>query len=425
MPRIDGVNKPKPPAKINWIRCPGEVVEVDSLTPDPDNARLHPEANLESIKESLSRHGQLKPLVVRAENRVVVAGNGTLEAAKALGWTEIAVNLVDLSHLEAMGYGLADNRTAELAVWDVEVVARLARLQQEAGENPIGWTAEDLVALRMGAPVGDVDKIPPIPANPVTRLGDLWILGEHRILCGDSACREHVGKLLGKHKASLMATDPPYGVAFGEANHNPRSKSWAPIVGDKRAGGGMRSWLAGAIKCWIPSIRMDSAVYVWSAPLAEGHRCYEALIDAGLHVQSQIVWVKNVFNLGQADYQWKHEPCWYAFFKGHKHRWYGGRDKTTTWEVKRLPTSAYLHPAQKPVELYEIPLENHTTAGDIVVDPFLGSGTQLIAAQKLRRVCYAMELDPTYVDVSLRRWSEYTGLDPVRERDGAKFSELV
>ena len=150
MPRIDGVDKQKPPARINWIRCPGEVVEVESLVFDPDNARLHPEPNLVSIRESLSRYGQLKPLVVRAESRHVVAGNGTLEAAKGLGWTELAVNLVDLTHLEAMGYGLADNRTAELAEWDVEVVSRLARLQQEAGETPIGWSQEQLVTLRLG-----------------------------------------------------------------------------------------------------------------------------------------------------------------------------------------------------------------------------------------------------------------------------------
>ncbi len=243
-------------------------------------------------------------------------------------------------------------------------------------------------------------------------------------MCGDSASEDDVRTLMRNDIASLMATDPPYGVRFGEGNYNPRAKQWDAIEGDARDEQGLRSWFASVLHVWLPRVRRDSTVYVWGAPLSAGHRLYEAIEDVGLHVQGQIIWVKDVFALGQADFQWCHEICWYAFFRGQNHRWYGGRDKRTTWQVKKVANSAYLHPAQKPVELYERPIEYGTLVSDVVAEPFCGSGTQIIAAEKLDRTCLAMEIDQTYCDVSLTRWAAYTGRDPVRESDGVTWSSL-
>ncbi|MDE2104732.1 MAG: site-specific DNA-methyltransferase [Patescibacteria group bacterium] len=273
-------------------------------------------------------------------------------------------------------------------------------------------------------PVDPADDAPPPPKIARCRRGDIWTLGRHRLMCGDSANASDVLLLVQDQKLSLMATDPPYGVRFGEANHNPRAKQWDAIEGDAREGQLLRRWFASVLLVWLPMIRRDSAFYVWSASLKEGHRLYEAVEDAGLHVQGQVVWIKNVFALGQADYQWCHEPCWYAFFKGENHRWYGGRDKRTTWEVKKLANSSYLHPAQKPVELYARPIEWNTEKGDAIAEPFAGSGTQFIAAESLGRTCIGMEIDPVYCDVTLRRWAIYTGGDPVREHDSKKWSQL-
>jgi DNA modification methylase len=420
------VHRPKK-GPINNIRCEGKVVLISSLTPDPVNARHHPDRNIEAIEDSLNMYGQMSPVTVRKENMTVMKGNGTMSVAKKLGWTKIAVSIISMTEVEAAGYGLADNRTAELATWDFEVVSKLDKLLQEAGQTSIGWSGEELAVMRMRMmpKVTDPDKVPEPPKTPVSKLGDLWILGEHRLLCGDSGDATSIKRLMNGKKGCLVATDPPYGVAFVGAKYNPRAKSWDGIKGDEVQGDALRIWVADLLKLWIGHTRKDAAFYLWTAAMAEGHRTYEAILDAGLHVQSQIIWVKNCFAMGQADYQWKHEQCYYAFFKGEKHRWYGERDKTTVWDVKRIATSAYLHPMQKPVELYQYPMEYNTKAGDIVAEPFSGSGTQLIAAQNLGRVCYAMELDPVYVDVALQRWADYTEGDPIRERDGASFKKLV
>lgn len=413
MPKLSAQPAAEPAKRINNIApsLAALVVDIASLKPDPDNARVHGDVNMSAIKASLDRYGQLSPVVVRKGNRTVMSGNGRLRAAKELGWTKIAAVFHDMDDVTAAGYGLADNRTAELAEWDAATVRRLDALIRDAGEGSIGWTAEQIRALRVAEHEGrvDPDSIPPQPP-PVAKLGDLWLLGRHRLLCGDSLDPKAVARLMDGSKAVLMATDPPYGVDFGKANYCPTAKQWGAIKGDQREGGDLRIWLSDVLKLWLGVMDDAAAYYVWSASLAEGHRFYEAIIDAGLHVQSQIIWVKNRFALGQADYQWMHEPAWYAFRKGAKHHWLGGRDKTTVWDVSKVTNSEYLHPTQKPVELFKRPMIHHTLADDICAEPFSGSGSQLIAAEVTGRVCYAMELDPRWVDVAVKRWELHTGL---------------
>lgn len=401
------------------------IVPIDSLTPDPNNARLHPDRNLESIMDSLAFYGQVKPVVVRDQTGVVMAGNGTMAAAKAMGWTKLAAIRVPMTDAEAAGYGLADNRTAELARWDFEVVARLDRIISEAGGQNVGWSIEELTALRMDLVPRHVspDKIPDTPSIPVSRIGDLWSLGDHRLMCGDATDARLCKKLFGGKRFLLLATDPPYGVDFVGQKYNPRAKAWAGIKGDRVQGEKLESFIETFLAAWIPNADRRSAFYFWTAAMQEGYAALQGIKNAGLHVQSQVIWVKNTLVLGQADYHWKHENCWYAFWKGEKHNWYGGRDKTSVWEVDKVANASYLHPMQKPTKLYETPMEHHTRPGEIVAEPFAGSGTQFIAAQTLGRVCYGMELDPVYCDVTLQRWADFTGLDPLRS-DGASFMGL-
>jgi DNA modification methylase len=222
--------------------------------------------------------------------------------------------------------------------------------------------------------------------------------------------------LMDGRRAVLLATDPPYGVDFKGQKYNPTAKAWDAIEGDRVQGQALREWVAKLLGLWLGYVTEDFAAYLWTAAMAEGHRTYDGIIDAGLHVQGQIIWAKNNFAMGQADYQWKHEQAYYCFHKGKKHRWYGDRDKTTVWEIKRVASADYLHPMQKPVDLYKIPMENHTTTGELVAEPFSGSGTQIIAAEEMGRVCFAMELDPVYCDVAVRRWEEFTGRKAVLVR---------
>ncbi len=408
------------------IRCGGEVVLLDSLAIDPDNARVHPEANMEAIRESLALWGQLKPLVVREENRVVMAGNGTMAAMISLGWKRAAVSLVSMTDAEAIGYALADNRTAELAVWDHEVVARQEALLEELGGDAVGWSDDEVIALRMRGcvPQSKPDNAPELPVTSVSKSGDLWLLGDHRLFCGNAINHEHVEKLLGGTVPFIMVTDPPYGVEY-----NPHWRD--SIVGEfgqrNARGPGV---VNDNIVDWSVAFTMSGAdvVYVWHASwfIAETQ---QAIIKAGYLPRSLVIWVKQHFSISQGHYHWKHEPCWYAVKKGKTAKWSGDRKQTTVWEISSLNPAGRVedrmsHGTQKPVECMRRPIRNHGGPGDHVYDPFVGSGTTIIACQQLGRRCYAMDIDPRYVDVCLQRFLDYTGIDPIREYDGVTFGEL-
>lgn len=252
-----------------------------------------------------------------------------------------------------------------------------------------------------------------------TRSGQLWIIPSkandrsHRLLCGDSADAAAVERLLGAERPALLGTDPPYGVDYRGGRH-PRAVQWTPIANDARSPDDYRDWLASVLRIWIARLSPDAAFYLWSAALkADASR--QALEDVGLHVQSQIVWSKNCFVLGRADYHWRHEAAWYAFRRGAKHRWFGGRKQSTVWPIPRVHALGYLHPMQKPTELYAIPIRNHTLAGEAVAEPFAGSGSQFLAAEAEGRVCLGMEISPDFTAVCLERMA-HAGLTPVLSR---------
>jgi DNA modification methylase len=288
------------------------------------------------------------------------------------------------------------------------------------------WTFEQLEKLKLADHAErqrEEELSLTIPTTPFSKTGDLWLLGGHRLLCGDSTNPNDIAKLMNGEKAVLMATDPPYGVSFKGQKYNPRAKAWDGILGDTKQGDDLEEWLTHCIKQWFPHITKDAAFYFWADCMEPGFSS-QAIKAAGLHVQSQIIWCKNCMVLGQSDYQWRHENAWYAFWKGEQHRWFGGRDKTSVWEVSKVSNAAYVHPMQKPIELFINPIQYHTHIGEIVLEPFSGSGSQFIAAEQLKRWCYGMEMDPVYVDVIVQRWSNYTGLDPIRKSDGASWREL-
>jgi DNA modification methylase len=310
------------------------------------------------------------------------------------------------SHLtgaEATAYAIADNRTAELAEWDEESLAQqLAALQIEDEEllAATGFDEKELEAMSGPAEVEE-DEVPEPPVDPITKPGDLWILGEHRLLCGDSTNADDVERLMAGAKAGMMVTDPPYGV-----NYDPEMRSTAKSVG-KIANDDRASWL----DAW--SLFSGDVAYVWHASLFTSVVLAD-LESAGLRHVSMIIWKKPYATFSMANYHWQHEPCWYCVRPSGRRNWIGSPKESTVWDMTQ-PKDPYgrsgedktPHPTQKPVEAMARPMRNHDH--QIVYDPFLGSGTTLIAAEQLGRKCYGMEISPAYCDVIVKRWETLTG----------------
>lgn len=393
-----------------------EDVPVDTLQFDPANVRKHPEQNLAAIKASLSRFGQQKPIVVGAGN-VVVAGNGTLAAAKALGWRTVKAVRTNLAGAEATAFAIADNRTAELAEWDEAALhQQLAAIAIDDEEllAATGFDEKELAKLAASnAPEVTEDEVPEPPADPITQPGDLWLLGKHRLLCGDSTKAENVQRLMDGQTARLMVTDPPYGVNYDE--------SWRECSSND-FGGHTKGTLQNDDRAdWTEAYQHGKAsiAYVWHAS-SNAHVVRQNLIDTGFEVRQQVMWRKPFGVMSRSAYHWQHEPCWYAVRKGANAAWIGTRTETTVWDatIPNHPMAAdddtrTDHPTQKPVEVMARAIRNHDVP--LVYDPFLGSGTTLIAAEQLGRTCYGMEISPAYCDVIVKRWETLTGQKATRE----------
>ena len=393
-----------------------EDVPVDTLQFDPANVRKHPEANLAAIKASLSRFGQQKPIVVGTGN-VVVAGNGTLAAAKALGWRTVKAVRTTLAGAEATAFAIADNRTAELAEWDeASLHQQLAAIAIDDEEllAATGFDEKELAKLAAAAaPDVTEDEVPEPPADPITQPGDLWVLGNHRLLCGDSTKAEDVERLMDGDTAALMVTDPPYGVNYDE--------SWRECSSND-FGGHTKGTLQNDDRAdWVEAYRLADAsvAYVWHAS-SNAHVVRQNLLDSGFDVRQQVMWRKPFGVMSRSAYHWQHEPCWYAVRKNRNAAWIGTRTETTVWEatIPNHPMAAdddtrTEHPTQKPIEVMARAIRNHDAP--LVYDPFLGSGTTLIAAEQLGRTCYGMEISPAYCDVIVKRWETLTGRKAERQ----------
>jgi len=388
-----------------------EQVAIESLSQDPANVREHDQRNIDAIKASLLRFGQQKPIVVDSDG-VVIAGNGTLGAAKLLGWEKIAVVRTSLEGAEAVAYAIADNRSAELATWDETALALVLDQFDEPQLEAAGFSDEELGEMleRLDPTGGEVEEVEAqmgraeeLNEKWKVKRGDLWHIGNHRLLCGDATSGEDVERLMDGEKANLMVTDPPYGV-----NYNPAWRADAGINVNKDKLGKVTNddqcdWRS----AW--ALFSGNVVYCYHAGLFAGDVA-DSFVSCGFELKSQIIWCKDRFALSRADYHWKHEPCWYLIRKGKRHDWNSDRKQTTLWEINRADDSGHGHGTQKPIECMARPIRNHN--GD-VYDPFLGSGTTMVAAEQLNRKCYGMEIEPKYCAVILERMSDM-GLEPRR-----------
>ncbi len=421
-------------------RSPGleiRKVALDALHLDPANARLHGVGNLEAIKASLLRFGQAEPLVVHKATGRVIGGNGRLVAMRELGWTTCDVVELTMTELQATALAIALNRTAELAEWDHETLARLLTQLRAADDlQGIGFSNDDIDELLSdlggeGSPQ-DIDDPGPgePPTQPVSRPGDLWLLGDHRLLCGDATSASDIARLMNGAQASLLSTDPPYCVDYTGANrpvHNgkPSGKDWSAVYREIDIED-LGDFLRASLEAQLPHVEAHAPFYVWHAHVQQ-HVLAEVLAERDILFHQVIVWVKPTAVFGHSYYQWRHEPCAFGWRKGNRPK-HGMAQMNTVWEVdwegkQRIVGNE--HPTQKPLRLFEIPMELHTRPGDICLEPFSGSGTQILAAERLGRRCFALDLSPAFVDVAVRRWERATGGEATLEGTGEHFSVLA
>jgi DNA modification methylase len=397
-----------------------ERIAIEALSNDPANVRKHSTRNIDAIVGSLRKFGQQKPIVVNGDN-VVVAGNGTLEAAKKLGWKEINIVRTELKGSQATAFAIADNRTAELAEWDTDALAgTLAALQTEDEElaRLTGFDDSEMQKLideSCGVEVVEDDPPEP-PVNPITKPGDLWKLGRHRVLCGDSTKVEDVERLMGGAKAICVVTDPPYGVSIGAKNRflnsvQPSGRCLENIESDDMKPEELKAMLLPAFTTLRTHIMAEDCTLFVTAPQRGELSLVIMLLmqEAGLPTRHVLIWKKNqpTFSMGRLDYDYAHEPILLTWGKRHK-RPMNGTHKTSVWEIDR-ERKCDAHPTMKPVALYANAYQNNSDSGDVVADIYCGSGTAIVAAEQLNRTCYGMEISPAYCDVIVARWEKLTG----------------
>ncbi|MDP5306248.1 site-specific DNA-methyltransferase [Paracoccus spongiarum] len=391
---------------------------VDALVPHARNARTHSDAQVALIAGSIREFGFNNPVLVDGANGII-AGHGRVLAARKLGLSEVPV--IELAHLDdarKRAYILADNKLAERAGWDHDLLALEAGDLAGLGVDiaSLGFeTAEIDALLNGGASDPREEEVPAPPAIPVSRPGDLWFLGAHRLACGDATDAAAVARLLDGIQPHLMVTDPPYGVNYDPAWRNAagaaKTKRTGRVLNDDRA-----DWRA----AW--ALFPGEVAYVWHGALHAG-TVADSLTASGFDIRSQIIWAKERLVLSRGHYHWQHEPCWYAV-RGSGH-WSGDRRQTTLWQIPgRDQDATTVHGTQKPVDCMRRPILNNSSPGQAIYEPFCGSGTSVIAAQTTGRSCLAMELDPAYVDVALIRWQAFTGLQAVLG-DGRDFASVA
>ena len=402
-----------------------EMWPIAKCKPYHRNPRKNDKA-VERMVASIREFGFKIPILARSSGEVV-DGHLRLKAAHALEMTELPVILCDeWSESQVKAFRLLANRSANWADWDFELLAI------ELGE----LHAIDFDLAMTGFEIAEIDDAlfrdkedPPEEAEsepsiePVSRLGDLWICGEHRVLCGDATSAEAVSRLFNSATPVLMITDPPYGVRY-----DPAWRERAGLGEQRQTGTVANDHLVD----WVAAYKLftGNVAYVWHAGV-HAAEVARGLEESGFCIRSQIIWAKQHFALSRGDYHWRHEPCWYAVRDGKSSGWCGDRTQSTLWEVSNLnpfggsSEEATGHGTQKPLELMRRPILNNSVPGDIVFDPFLGSGTTLIAAEKTERICYGLDVDPSYVDVIVHRWQQLSG-EPARlENDGRSFDQVA
>jgi DNA modification methylase len=420
---------------VNWPADRVERWPVAKLAPNARNARTHSDEQVTQLAASIEEWGWTIPVLVD-EAGGIIAGHGRVMAAHRLGIEDVPVMVAaGWSDEKKRAYMLADNKLTLNGEWD------LARLALEIAElrasdfdiSLIGFNESEIDDLLKadGGGLTDPEEAPEPPAEPVSALGDIWLLGNHRLVCGDCTDPLVVEKALAGVKPHLMVTDPPYGVNYdaswrndavqagrskGEAGKHhgaPRGRAIGKVTNDDRA-----DWR----EAW--KLFPGAVVYCWHGG-GEAASSQLALESCGFEIRSQIIWRKNNIVISRGHYHYQHEPCWYAVRRGSTGHWNGDRTETSVWEIDKPQKSETGHSTQKPVECMKRPIENNSSPGQAVYDPFVGSGTTIIAAEMTGRACHAIELHPPYVDVSVIRWQNFTGKEATLEATGETFAEAT
>lgn len=400
-----------------------EYVPVADLIPYAANSRTHSDVQVTQIAASIREFGFTNPILVNGEN-TIIAGHGRLMAAKKLGLDEVPVISLDhLSKAQQKALVIADNQLALNAGWDIDMLkVEIEGLQLEDFDlDLLGFDDKFLDGLLEPEPADgltDEDAVPEVPETPKTVLGDVWVLGNHRLMCGDSTSVDALEKLTESRLVDMWLTDPPYNVAYEGG-----TKEKLTIQNDSMGDDDFRQFLRDAYVAADAVMKPGAVFYIWHADL-EGYNFRGAARDAGWQVRQCLIWRKSSLVMGRQDYHWKHEPCLYGWKEGAAHLWAADRKQTTILEFDK-PSRNGEHPTMKPVELFEYQMLNNTKGADIVLDSFGGSGTTVIAAEKHGRHARIMELDPKYCDVIIKRWQDFTGQEAIHAETGLPFNEMT
>ena len=423
-----------------------EHIPPSELKPYEGNPRIHTEQQIDKLKASIQEYGIVLPVLIDANN-VIIAGHAVVQACEQLEISEIPCVLAShLTEAQTKAYILANNRLAEDSSWDTAMLkTEMLKLRDDYGLEleHTGFERREILRLRMDIAdtPKDEDATPEESQSVVSQIGDLWILGDHRLICGSSTDKDTVNKLLAGAKPHLMITDPPYGVNYDPAWRNEYKESQSArtgrVLNDDRDD-------------WREAWRLftGDVAYIWHASL-HCRAVADSLEAVGFVLRNQIIWMKPHFTLSRGDYHWQHECCWYAVRgdssecpaiahycegydaclyavrKNQKSHWQGSRSESTVWQIGFKEDTQTTHGTQKPVECMRRPMLNNSEPNDIIYEPFSGSGTTIIAAESCRRRCYAVELNLEYVDMAVRRWQEFANQQAILDGDVRTFSEIA
>ena len=402
------------------------LVAIDKLIPYINNARTHSPEQINKLRSSLREFGFINPVII-GRDYGIIAGHGRVMAAREEGISEVPCVFVDhLTEAQKKAYIIADNRMALDAGWDEELLkVEIEALQAEAFDISLTGFGDDELSDLFGKDKDaieddDYDLTAALEKAAFVEKGDVWVVGRHRLVCGDATSAEDVALLMDGKKANLIVTDPPYGVSF-------KSTSGLTIKNDSMKDEEFYNFLYKSFENMVAHLESGGSAYVFHAD-TEGLTFRKAFIDAGFHLAGVCIWSKNSLVLGRSDYQWQHEPVLYGFLKNGKHRWYSDRKQTTIWNFNKPKRNAN-HPTSKPLDLLSYPIRNSSQENAIIIDTFGGSGSTLMACEQTNRICYTLELDEKYASVILRRYVEDTGdADNVYVLRGDKripYAELV
>jgi DNA modification methylase len=408
---------------------PADKIErwpIERLIPYAKNARTHSPTQVDQIAASIREWGWTVPVLVD-DDATIIAGHGRVLAARKLRIPEVPVMVATgWSEAQKTAYRIADNKLTLNGGWDEELLGlEFGDLQLLGFDLELtGFSEAERAAFASHTEgLTDPDEALEPPAHPISKPGDLWLLGRHRLLCGDSTAAADVKRVLGSVQPHLMVTDPPYGVDYDPnwRNEASRNGSLVHTIGATAVGKVHNDARTDWSEAW--ALFPGEVAYVWHAGI-HAHTVADSLVSAGFSIRSQIIWNKDRLIIGRGNYHWKHEPCWYAVRQKAKGHWSGDRKQSTVWDIAHRASDTG-HGTQKPVACMQRPIENNSSPGQAVYEPFSGSGTTIIAAEITGRSCHAIEIDPSYVDVAVLRWQAFTGDTARLDGDGRTFAAMA